>query len=161
MRLYILRHGDAAESPVYQDFDRPLSDLGRRQIMGVSHFFRVAREKPDLILASPLVRAQQTCELVREHLGIADTLTTDRLVSGGNLRDLIKEIDAHKVERMLLVGHEPQLSGLISILTGGDEQFRVEMKKASLACLEVRHPVKKGHAVLTWLLSSNVLAMIR
>jgi hypothetical protein len=35
------------------------------------------------------------------------------------------------------------------------------MKKASLACLDVRHPVKKGHAVLIWLLSSSVLTMIR
>jgi len=161
MRLYILRHGDAVESPFYQDYDRPLSDLGKRQIQAVAHFFQIAREKPDLILTSPLVRAQQTSDLVRENLGVDESLTTDRLVSGGNLRDLIKEIDAHDVARMLVVGHEPQLSGLISILTGGDEQFRVEMKKASLACLEVRHPVKKGHAVLAWLLSSSVLTMIR
>jgi len=161
MRLYILRHGDAAESPFYQDYDRPLTDLGKRQIQAVAHFFQIAREKPDLILTSPLVRAQQTCDIIRESLGVNDSLATDRLISGGNLRDLIKEIDAHTVNTMLAVGHEPQLSGLISILTGGDEQFRVEMKKASLACLEVRHPVKKGHAVLAWLLSPSILAMIR
>lgn len=161
MRLYILRHGDAVESPFHQDHDRPLSDLGKRQIQSVAHFFQIAREKPDLILTSPLLRAQQSSDLIRENLGVVDSLTTKSLASGGNLRDLVKEIDAHSVGTMLIVGHEPQLSGLISILTGGDEQFRVELKKASLACLEVRQPVKKGHAVLIWLLAPSLLAMIR
>jgi len=161
MRLYILRHGDAVESTFYQDRDRPLSDLGKRQILSVAHFFEIAREKPDLILTSPLLRAQQSCDLIREHLGVTDSLTAESLASGGTIRDLVKELDTHSVGTLLLVGHEPQLSGLISVLTGGDEQFRVEMKKASLACLEVRQPLKKGHAVLTWLLAPSLLAMLR
>lgn len=161
MRLYVLRHGDAVESPFYQDRDRPLSDVGKRQVESVAHFFQAARIKPDLILASPFTRARQTSEVVRESLGVTDSLTSDALISGSTLNDLIKEINAHPVETLLLVGHEPQLSGLISVLTGGDDQFRVEMKKASLACLELRHPARKGHAVLSWLLASSVLAMIR
>lgn len=161
MRLYILRHGDAVESSFYQDRDRPLSDLGKRQIQAVAHFFHVAKVKPDIILTSPLVRAQQSCDLVRENLGVKDVLTTEYLVSGSSIRDLLKEINSHNAATMLLVGHEPQLSGLISVLTGGDEQFRVEMKKASLACLDVPQPAKKGHAVLNWLLSQSVLTLIR
>ncbi len=161
MLLYILRHGDAVESSFYQDRDRPLSDLGRRQIQAVAHFLQTAKVKPDLILASPLVRAQQSCDLIRENLGVKDSLTTEGLAPGSNLRDLMKEINSHSVAAMLLVGHEPQLSGLISVLTGGDEQFRVEMKKASLASLNVPQPVKKGHAVLNWLLSQSVLTLIR
>lgn len=161
MDLYILRHGDAVESSFYQDRDRPLSDLGRRQIQAVAHFFQTARMKPDLILSSPLVRAQQSCDLIREDLGVKDSMTTNFLVPGSNFRDLMKEISSRTVATMLLVGHEPQLSGLISVMTGGDEQFRLEMKKASLACLSVPQPLKKGHAVLNWLLSQSVLTLIR
>jgi phosphohistidine phosphatase len=161
MHLYILRHGDAVESSFYQDRDRPLSDLGKRQIEAVSHFFQVTRTKPDIILTSPLARAKQTCDIVQENLGVMDSLMSDCLVPGSNLSDLIKEINAHSVETMLIVGHEPQLSGLISILTGGDDQFKVEMKKGSLACLDVRMPVKKGDAVLIWLLAQDLLTMMR
>ncbi len=161
MHLFILRHGDAVESSFYQDRDRPLSDLGRRQIEAVSHFFQITKVKPELILTSPFARAKQTSDIIRKNLNINDSLTTDSLISGSSLRELMREIDAHNVETMLVVGHEPQLSGLISVLTGGDDQFKVEMKKASLACLEVRLPVKKGHAVLCWLLSPAILAMMR
>ncbi len=161
MQLFLLRHGDAVESAMYQDRDRPLSDLGNQQVRAVAHFFRTSRLKPELILTSPLVRAQQTSSIIKESLGITHALRSESLISGNNLRDLMKEIDAHKVESMLLVGHEPQLSALISLLTGGDEQFRVEMKKASLACLELRQPVRKGQGVLTWLLAPSLLAAIR
>lgn len=161
MHLFILRHGDAVESAFYQDRDRPLSDLGRRQIEAVAHFFHITKVKPELILTSPFVRARETSDIIRGHLGVKDSLITDSLISGSSLRELMREIDAHNVETMLVVGHEPQLSGLISVLTGGDDQFKVEMKKAALACLEVRLPVKKGHAVLSWLLSPVILAMMR
>src|SRR5512139_3848181 len=97
MRLYILRHGDAIDSSFYQDQDRPLSDLGKRQIQAVAHFFQTAKVKPDLILTSPLVRAQQSCDLIRENLGVKDSLTTQFLISGSNLRDLLKEINSHSV----------------------------------------------------------------
>ena len=161
MRLYVLRHGDALETPFYKDFDRPLSDLGRRQIQSVAHFLEAARISPRLILTSPLVRARQTCEMIAESLNAVDTITTDALRSGADSVEALKEINAHEVESMLLIGHEPQLSGLVSLLTGGDEQFRVEMKKASLACVEIDPPARKGHAVLAWLLDSGLLSLMR
>ena len=161
MRLYFLRHGDALETPFYKDFDRPLSDLGKRQIQNAAHFLDSARIRPRLILTSPLTRAKQTCDIIVESLGPLDVILTDTLRSGTASADTLREINAHTVDSMLLIGHEPQLSGLISLLTGGDEQFRIEMKKASLACLEVAPPAKKGHAVLAWLLDSGLLSMMR
>lgn len=161
MRLYVLRHGDAVDSPYYQDSDRPLSDLGKRQAQAVGRFLHTAHIKPDLILTSPLVRAKETGEIVKDLVGAEGFMTTPVLASGVNLRDCVKEINNHSLPSLLLVGHEPQLSGLISVLTGGDEQFRVDMAKATLACLETKHPVKKAHAVLVWLLPANLLEALR
>lgn len=151
MRLYLLRHGDAVESPYYHDSQRPLSDLGQRQIQSLVLFLQASRTKIDLILSSPLVRARETADLIRKASG-ADVLPTDYLLSGSNHRDILGEINKHEVASLLLVGHEPQLSGLISLLTAGDEHFRVQMKKGALACLESQFPVKRGEAVLEWLL---------
>ncbi|MBI2620576.1 MAG: phosphohistidine phosphatase SixA [Ignavibacteriales bacterium] len=161
MRLYVLRHGDAVESPYYHDSQRPLSDRGREQIKAVVRFLKRSRASLDLILTSPLHRARETAEIVQQNMGIHDLMTTESLISGSNLRDLIIVVNDHPVECLLLVGHEPQLSSAISLLTAGDEQFRLEMRKGSLACLETKHPVKKGQAVLSWLLGVEQMELLR
>lgn len=161
MQLYFLRHGDAVESPYYHDTQRPLSDLGKRQIQSVTHYFRSTKTAIELILTSPLVRARETGEIIRDGLQTPSFLTTEALVSGGNLRDLLAAVNNQRAESMLLVGHEPQLSSAISVLTGDDEHFRLEMKNGSLALVETPFPVKKGHAVLLWLLTAAQMEFIR
>jgi phosphohistidine phosphatase len=161
MHLYFLRHGDAVESPYYHDTQRPLSDLGKRQIQGVSHFLRSSKTAIELILTSPLVRARETGEIIRNGLQTPSFLTTDSLVSGGGLRELFAVVNSQRAGSLLLVGHEPQLSSAISVLTGGDEHFRLEMNKGSLALVETPFPVKKGHAVLSWLLTATQMESMR
>lgn len=161
MHLYFLRHGDAVESPYYHDTQRPLSDLGKRQLHGVVHFLRSTKAAVELILTSPLVRAKETAEIILTGLHTPSLLTTEALTPGGNLRDLFAAVNAQRVQTLMLVGHEPQLSSAISVLTGGDEHFRLEMKKASLACVETPFPVKKGNAVLSWLLTAAQMESIR
>jgi len=160
MHLYFLRHGDAVESPYYHDTQRPLSDLGKRQIQGVVHFLRSTKTSIELILTSPFVRAKETAEIIRAALQNPSLLTTDAL-SGGSLRELLDAVNNQRADSVLLVGHEPQLSSAISVLTGGDEHFRLEMKKSSLALVETPFPVKKGHAVLSWLLTATQMESIR
>jgi len=161
MRLYVLRHADAVESPYYTDADRPLSDLGRRQTHAVARFLLSHQIKPHLIMSSPFLRAKETADIVKESLAVEECITTHALASGAGLRECLKEINGHPLPSVLLIGHEPLLSGLISVLTGGDEQFRVDMGKATLACLESRHPAKKGHAVLLWLLPVSLAENLR
>lgn len=113
-----------------------------------------------MILSSPLVRARETADLIRKASG-ADVLATEYLLSGNNHRDLLGEINKHQVGSLMLVGHEPQLSGLISLLTAGDKHFRVQMKKGSLACIESQFPLKRGEGVLEWLLTPPHMELMR
>jgi phosphohistidine phosphatase len=161
MHLYFLRHGDAVESPYYHDTQRPLSDLGKRQLRGVVHFLRSTKTTIELVLTSPLVRAKETAEIILAGLHTPSLLTTEALTPGSNLRDLLAAVNMQQAKAVMLVGHEPQLSSAISVLTGGDEHFRLEMKKASLACVETPFPVKKGHAVLSWLLTATQMEAMR
>ncbi len=161
MHLYFLRHGDAVESPYYHDTQRPLSDLGKRQLHGVVRFLQRTKITVDLILTSPLVRAKETSEIILAGLHTPSCITSEALTPGSSLRELLTAINMQQVQTLMLVGHEPQLSSAISVLTGGDEHFRLEMKKASLACVETHFPVKKGHAVLTWLLTAAQMEAVR
>jgi broad specificity phosphatase PhoE len=85
--LWIVRHGqsagnvarDEAEAKgldvidiAFRDIDVPLSDLGRQQSAALGDWFGKMPhdERPQVVLCSPYVRAQQTARLVLEHAGM-------------------------------------------------------------------------------------------
>lgn len=86
-RLWVVRHGqsagnvarDAAELAQdhlididTRDADTPLSDLGHRQAQALAQWFRALPEdqRPNVLLTSTFVRAQQTIHAVADALGI-------------------------------------------------------------------------------------------
>ena len=78
----------------------------------------------DLILSSPYLRARRTAEIVAEHLEAGRKLElSDTLTPGGSTRRLVELLNRLQPspESILLVGHEPYLSGLISLLVSGKE----------------------------------------
>ena len=56
-------------------------------------------------------------------------------------------------KNVLLVGHEPQLSGLISLCLTGTLDLRMEMKKGGLCKLVMDSLAPGQWAVLAWLLT--------
>ena len=63
-------------------------------------------------------------------------------------------------ESVLLVGHEPYLSGLISLLVSGEGTLSVVMKKAGL-CKLTTESLKHGRcASLEWLLTPKQMALM-
>jgi phosphohistidine phosphatase len=93
-----------------------------------------------VILSSPARRAKETAEIVAEvfeHPG--GVITSVHLESGGSPAALVEEISTvhHKFDSIVLVGHEPSLSGLISILVSGSEGLSIRMKKGGLCKLSI------------------------
>ncbi|WP_134724390.1 histidine phosphatase family protein [Paracoccus luteus] len=87
-RLWIVRHGESAgnvaRDAAYQaqlarieltgrDVDVPLSDLGERQARALGHWFAQGNEegRPNVVLSSPYLRAQDTARLFRDAGGCA------------------------------------------------------------------------------------------
>jgi phosphohistidine phosphatase len=95
----------------------------------------------DLVLSSPYLRAHQTAEIVTQVLTtpegvvLAETLTPE-----GNPRQLVEalRIDHRERQDVLLVGHEPYLSRLISTLLTGGPNLSVMMKRGGLCALDVQ-----------------------
>ena len=115
----------------------------------------------DLILSSSYVRARETAEIVAHEFGLMSVLEfTPHLEVGGDPAALITEAAARGkgMENLLLVGHEPQLSRLISYLLSGSPALPVTMKKGGLCKLDVPRLRYARSAALEWLLTPSQLA---
>jgi phosphohistidine phosphatase len=157
MQLYFLRHGIAEDAAIAQrDFDRALTDRGIERLEAeVAALIKLGLTF-DLLLSSPYVRALQTAQIVADRLDLS--VQTERALGSGctlaHLSEALHEREARG--SVLVVGHEPDFSDMIGELIGGGY---VEMKKGSLACLDVQAPVHGG-GVLAWLLTGKQLALL-
>ena len=163
MEIYILRHGIAVErgNPGYKkDSERPLTDEGQEKTGQIAKAILAMGLKFDLILSSFFVRAQQTAQIVAAELDQEVTFT-EFLTPDGNPLELIREINDEKPQRVLLVGHEPDLSHLISILLTGESEASIELKKGGLCKLTADRLVFGRCATLNWLLTPKQLRALR
>jgi phosphohistidine phosphatase len=160
MFIYLLRHGDAAQDASLHDSERPLTAIGVQQAETVARFFFRSRVAIHTIFCSPLKRAQQTADPMRRLFPDAKFLLTEYLVPGNDLRQVFDAVNENISDSILLVGHEPSLSELTASLISASSDAKLEFKKSCLACLEATPPLRKGHAVLKWLLPIDVLQLL-
>src|SRR5262249_12796622 len=121
MEIYILRHGIAVERGTRgygKDSDRPLTKEGEEKTRQIAQVLVGMDLQLDLILSSPFLRAKQTAKIVAEALREEVTFT-ELLEPDANPSELIAEINDEKPQRVMLVGHEPDLSALVSLLITG------------------------------------------
>lgn len=166
MNLYILRHGIAADrdAQLYpDDSKRPLTKEGIQKMRQEAKGIKAFGAAFDLILTSPYPRARQTAEIVAKAYRASGKIKTSKsLAPDGSYRALVNEIKAKysKKEAILLAGHEPYLSGLISKLCVGDASLEVDLKKGGLALLKADPLFFGACAELSWLLTPKQLRMM-
>jgi phosphohistidine phosphatase len=167
VNLYILRHAIAVERglPEYEDdSQRPLTGKGRKRMAKMAKGMQALDLDFDLILSSPFSRARQTAEIVAEELDMGDELQlTDHLAPEGDPAALVAFINEQygDKESVVLVGHEPYLSGLISTLIAGMPNIPINLKKGGLCCLTVEALSYGQCATLEWLLAPRQLLRAR
>ncbi len=162
MDIYILRHAEAEDlgSDCRSDSERHLTAKGEEQSGAAASELRRLKVSLDLILASPLVRACQTAEIVARVLKPAKRYeTSDALAPNGDPEALVDLINkrAGELKSVLLVGHEPWLSRFISQLIAGRPDLAITLKKAGLCKLSVEKLRYDRCATLEWLLTSKQL----
>lgn len=153
--LHLLRHAHAGDSSTWDGPDalRPLTKRGRRQADRLGRFLLAGGVRVDAIVSSPKVRARQTADIVGEHLGL-EVVEDPRLGDGYDLAELEAIAQAGGVRAPMLVGHDPDLSFALAGLCGGGG---LTMRKASLATLDVRLPLRPGSGMLRWLVPPDLL----
>ncbi|MFI5005651.1 MAG: SixA phosphatase family protein [Solirubrobacterales bacterium] len=174
-QLWLLRHADAEPHGTRQDSERRLTERGERQahLAGVA----IARMGVEFegLLSSPKVRALRTATVAAEAWS-ADR-SRETLASGEHPRfgqrarlevhpPLAGGFDAGQalaalaeVEsdgRLLVVGHEPDLSSVVGELTGA----RIDLKKGGLAVVRIDGSPTHPGGELVVLLRPSELALI-
>ena len=140
MELYLIRHGIAAERGTYSnDDERPLVAKGISKTQQVAAKLQSIGIKFDLILSSPLVRAFQTAEILLQ-AGLSSNLELfTPLEPGGNIQEwlqwLKKETNNNSLNKLALVGHQPDLGNWTEMLVWGSIRNQIIVKKAGIVGL--------------------------
>ncbi len=118
--LTIVRHAKSSwQHPELADRDRPLNKRGARDAPMMGQRLAEWGYRPELILSSPATRALTTATVFAEALGCspADIEIDERIYGAGvaGLIRLVQEVD-DGVERVMLFGHNPDLTGLVNRL---------------------------------------------
>lgn len=150
--LYLVRHAIAAErGPEYpKDDQRPLTKAGKSRMKDVVAGWRTLDPDLDLILTSPLVRAQSTAEIIR--VGFRGKVRLERfpvLAPGHAPAEVAAELGKlKKASAVALVGHEPDLGMLAAWLIGARET--IPFKKGGIARIDVPSLPPKNKGRLIW-----------
>ena len=158
--LLILRHAKSDwDAGVSSDHARPLAKRGIRAARRMGRFLAKAGEVPEHILCSSAMRAVSTVQLAaragdwgapidyRDTLYLPDTETLIREIRGA----------PDTLSALMLVGHEPAWSELISELIGGGE---VRFPTAAMARINFDvdswDRIRRDHGELAWLVKPKL-----
>jgi phosphohistidine phosphatase len=166
MEIYLVRHAVAQQlgkKNEFTDEKRSLTSQGRERMRDIARGLKRLGVVPDLIMTSPLVRAMETGDILAEVLGVdqKQVRRSQALSPGGSFDKLFAELKQQKrIESVALVGHEPDLSSLISRIVSGDGNLSVPLKKGGVCCINVAETVPAFKGSLIWLLTPKQLRLL-
>jgi phosphohistidine phosphatase len=157
MRLYVLRHAIAEERGTggYADEDRPLTKDGVRKMRAAARGMRAMDLEFDRILSSPYLRARQTADIVASVFS-GKVEIWESLKAEVRPQSAVAALAKVAEDRILIVGHQPHLGSLVSLLIAGAD-VQINLKKGGL-CLLTMEAIRPGPcATLEWLLAPSQL----
>ncbi len=122
--LLIIRHAKSDWSDdTLEDIDRPLSDKGKKQACKMGHWLAEHDLIPQLILASPAKRAQQTLSRLTRHWDAPPETETVEALYNADVDTLLHILNRlpDTLRRVAILGHNPGLEKLLAWLTGDEE----------------------------------------
>jgi phosphohistidine phosphatase len=155
-----MRHADAGvprENPKL-DAKRGLVKEGKEQCMLMARMLGTLKVQVDVIVASPLKRAQQTAQFVGTELGYEAKVEVSAALAPDADYAAFQKLIAKYADRegVLLVGHNPNLFKFLGRIITGNGGAGVRMRKGSVARIDMdRHP-----PLLQWLIDPRMARWI-
>lgn len=163
MKIIIIRHAIAEDRLAFaktckDDNLRPLTEKGIRRIQQSRQGLKRVEPTADYIFSSTLVRAIQTADIISELYPDAARKAIPQLNPGSDpakLSNLLGELPEQST--VLLIGHEPDLSELISWNTNGSHFNFLQLKRGAACLLQFKGTPKPASAEMIWLLPPRQL----
>ena len=161
MEIIFFRHAPAGEREDWAktgrpDSERPLTQDGRKRGREAAKGLAAFVGSADLVATSPWTRARETAEFAAKALG-APLVESNLLLPHRSPGSLASWLSGLGDKRVVLVGHEPHLSKVISwLLVGSASRTFIGLKKAQAAMLETKKAAA-GSAVLAWSIPPKIL----
>lgn len=134
MKLYLLQHGDAVPKQI--NLERPLSDIGRADIMRLADPLKKLSVEPIKIFHSGKLRAQQSAEILSQGLAIkVMPEALDGLCPNDDPAVVIPQLEAASAD-VLIASHMPFVSKLCAMLLCDRETAFMDFEPGSIACVE-------------------------
>jgi phosphohistidine phosphatase len=155
-QLWLLRHAEAEPHGSREDSARRLTERGERQARAAGRALLALGVTFEAVLYSPKARARGTAQLALEEWEpqARECAQVHEPLAGGfdaaAARDALSSLSADG--RLLIIGHEPDLSGVVGELTGG----RTDFKKGGIAAVRL----EGAGGELTVLLRPREVALI-
>lgn len=159
MRLYFLRHADALSGGTTDEV-RSLSTQGRRECQILGRFLKKTNIPFNVAYSSPLLRAQQTAELILNICNLSKKveLQTDNVLRNEATPEAFGRWlnNLPDTNHILLVGHAPALAAHVEKLLGIENSEAISLPKCGIICLETSN---RRQASLIFFISPTLLGM--
>ncbi|MCX6683130.1 MAG: phosphohistidine phosphatase SixA [Methanoregula sp.] len=156
MDLFVLRHGKAGpSSDGPDDSKRALTGDGKKEIRKIGKWMRRKKFRFNVVATSPLTRASETAEIIARSLGQKKRLAVwEELAPGGDVDTICYHAAQYGEDAaVLLTGHEPLLSMLVSRIIAGNDTASLILAKGGLAKIRNYSFDKRPSGDLQWLLT--------
>jgi len=164
LEIYFLRHGAAVPAEEWNGPDRarPLTARGVAETRRIGAAIRALGVAFDAVLASPYSRARETARLITSSTDPVPPLRdSDGLVVYGDGEVLVADLRRVATEaaasRVLLVGHEPSLREIVSMLVAGSLDCAFRIEPGALGKLRAEGLEWGRCAILDWILQPDHL----
>ena len=166
VQLFLMRHGIAEEriGPyASNDAKRPLTAKGKKRTKQIAEGLQRLGLGFDWIVTSPLVRARETAEIVAATApGSVPFDQCPALRPGGAFEEIMSFLgETRRYHRVLLVGHEPDLSTLAARLIGAGPAASLMFKKGGCCLIHCDRHAAQSSGQLVWWLTPGLLRSLR
>jgi phosphohistidine phosphatase len=164
MDLYLVRHAIAEPrdgSRWRDDSLRPLTPDGKALFRAGARGLRRLGVEVEAVLASPYTRAWDTAVILAKQAGWPSPEASPALEPANPPSSCVEALEMRSESSLALVGHQPQLSRLASLLACGNEDaLRLELKKGGVLCLRIADAPAASSGVLRWSASPRMLRIL-
>jgi phosphohistidine phosphatase len=169
MDLLIVRHAIAFDRNPRRwrdDGERPLSPEGMVRARKAAVGLKQIAERPQCVLASPLVRARQTATILTECAGWPKAVECAALAPDVAPDEVFAALAEQKEKLVAVVGHQPGLGRLLAAclpaqVRGGVSPGAFELKKMGVVLVSFRGAPRAGSGVLKWFAPPRILRAAR